>query len=274
MRARRGPVGFCVAQQHRAAHGGRPVPGDYAAAGGLREPRQSRHQGAMTEGHQTWYAASAVAAPQRAALSHNLDVDVSDIGAGLAGVASAGEVARRGWSVAVLDAGKVAGGASGRNAGFVSPGFAEGIDAIVERVGLPRAKELWALSEGGVEYMRRAIAEAAMPDVAPRDGRLSVRRTDDEAALIEHVAMLRVEFNADVEAWPADQVREVLRSPQYFQAVHYAKAFHIHPLNYALGLTADAEKHGARIFQDTQAVGIDPAGVVALRALHLDDVGA
>ena len=80
----------------------------------------------------------------------------------------------------------------------------------------------------------------------PRDGRLSVRRIDDEAALIEHAAMLRVDFGADVEAWPTDQVREVLRSPHYFQALHYPKAFHIHPLNYALGLAADAENGMAR----------------------------
>jgi glycine/D-amino acid oxidase-like deaminating enzyme len=202
-----------------------------------------------------------VATPERPALTHNLDVDVCVVGAGLAGLTVAREAARRGWSVTVLEADRVAGGASGRNGGFVSPGFAEGIDAIVDRVGLPRAKELWALSEAGVEYMRRAIAETAMPGVEPRDGRLSVRRTDDEAALIEHVAMLRVEFNAEAEAWPADQVREVLRSPQYFQGVHFPKAFHIHPLNYALGLAADAEKHGARIFEGTPATGLDPAGV-------------
>lgn len=210
---------------------------------------------------QTWYAATMVAAPERPALTHNLDVDVCVIGAGLAGLTVAREVARRGWSAAVLEAGRVAGGASGRNAGFVSPGFAERIDAIVERAGLPRARELWALSEAGVEYIRRAIVDTAMPGTEPRDGRLSVRRTDDEAGLIEHVAMLRVDFGADVEAWPADQVREVLRSPYYFQAVHDAKAFHIHPLNYALGLAADAEKHGARIFEGTPAIGLDPAGV-------------
>jgi glycine/D-amino acid oxidase-like deaminating enzyme len=216
----------------------------------------------MTEpSSQTWYAATMVESPERPALTHDLDVDVCVVGAGLAGLTVAREVARRGWSVAVLEAGKVAGGASGRNGGFVSPGFAERIDAIAERVGLPRAKELWALSEAGVEYMRRAITEAAMPGVEPRDGRLSVRRTDDEAGLIEHVAMLRVDFGADVEAWPADQVREALRSPHYFQAVHYTKAFHIHSLNYALGLAVDAEKHGARIFEGTPAVGLDPAGV-------------
>jgi gamma-glutamylputrescine oxidase len=209
----------------------------------------------------TWYAATAVASPERPTLSHDLDADVCVIGAGLAGLTVAREVARRGWSVAVLEAGEVAGGASGRNAGFVSPGFAERIDAIVERVGLARAKELWALSLAGVDYIRNAINETEMPGIEPRDGRLSVRRTDDEPRLIEHATMLRVDFGADVEVWPTDQVREVLRTPYYFQGLHFPQAFHIHPLNYARGLAADAEKHGARIFQNTQAIGIDPAGV-------------
>jgi gamma-glutamylputrescine oxidase len=209
----------------------------------------------------TWYAATAVAAPERSALTHDLDVDLCVIGAGLAGLTVAREVARRGWSVAVLEADCVAGGASGRNGGFVSPGFAERIDAIVERVGPSRARELWALSAAGADYVRRAIVESAMPGVDPHDGRLSVRRTDDEPALIEHAAMLRVDFGADVEAWPVDQVREVLRSPMYFQALHFPTAFHIHPLNYALGLAAAAEANGARIFQGTRALSIDPAGV-------------
>jgi gamma-glutamylputrescine oxidase len=209
----------------------------------------------------TWYAATMVAAPERRALTHDLDVDLCVIGGGLAGLTVAREVARRGWSVAVLEAGRVGAQASGRSGGFVSPGFAERIEAIVARVGLPRAKELWALSENGVDYVRRAIRDAAMPGVDPRDGRLSVRRTDDADASIEHVAMLRVEFGADVEAWPTEQVREVLRSPAYFQAVHFANAFHIHPLNYTLGLASAAEAAGARIFEGTVATAIDPAGV-------------
>ena len=209
----------------------------------------------------TWYAATMVAAPERAPLTRDIDVDVCVIGAGLAGLTVAREVARRGWSVAVLEAGKVAALASGRNGGFVSPGFSENIEAIIERVGLPRAKELWALSEGGVDYIRRTIRESNMPGVDPREGRLSVRRTDDAAGSIEHVAMLRVEFGAEVEAWPTEQVREVLRSASYFQAVHFANAFHMHPLNYALGLAAAAEAAGARIYEGTAATTIDPAGV-------------
>jgi glycine/D-amino acid oxidase-like deaminating enzyme len=68
-------------------------------------------------------------------------------------------------------------------------------------------------------------------------------------------------IGADVEAWPTERVREVLPNPRYFNAVHYRNAFHIHPLNYALGLASLAEKAGARIFEDTPAVTIDVAGV-------------
>ncbi len=41
----------------------------------------------------------------------------------------------------------------------------------------------------------------------------------------------------------------------------FRNAFHIHPLNYALGLAALAEKAGARIFEQTPALSMDPAGV-------------
>ena len=53
----------------------------------------------------------------------------------------------------------------------------------------------------------------------------------------------------------------MLKSPLYFGAVHYPKAFTIHTLNYALGLAASAEAAGARIFEETPAIEIDPAGV-------------
>ena len=93
-----------------------------------------------------WYEATRVASPERARLNYDIDVDVCVIGAGLAGLTAAREVAQRGWSVAVLEAGRVAWAASGRNTGFVLPGFSEHIDGMVERIGLDHAKQLWELS--------------------------------------------------------------------------------------------------------------------------------
>ena len=207
-----------------------------------------------------WYEATRVASPERPRLNFDLDVDVCVIGAGLAGLTVAREVAQRGWSVAVLEAGTVAWAASGRNTGFVLPGFSEPIDDIVERVGLDHAKQLWALSEQGLDYVRRTIAETGMPGVDPVPGWLHVSKTDNGEELGAYVERLRW-IGADVEAWPTSRVREQLANPRYFNAVHFRRAFHIHPLNYALGLAALAEKAGARIFEHTPAVSIDAAGV-------------
>ena len=209
----------------------------------------------------TWYAATMVDAPQRAALAGDVDVDVCVIGAGLAGLTTAHELARRGWSVAVLEARRVAWNASGRNAGLVAPGFAERLETIVERLGLRRAKELWALSSAGVDYVRTTIRDMDLPGVEQTHGWLTVRRSDDEEAVLRLVAMLRVDFGVNAEACPTAEVREVLRTQVYYQAVHMPDAFHVHALNYALGLAAAAERAGARIYEDSPAVALDVLGV-------------
>jgi glycine/D-amino acid oxidase-like deaminating enzyme len=207
-----------------------------------------------------WYEANSVARPSRPRLNLDLDVDVCVVGAGLAGLTVAREIAQRGWSVAVLEAGEVAWAASGRNLGFVLPGFAEDINGIIERIGLDHAKQLWALSERGLDYVRHTILDTQMPGVELINGWLHVSKTDNPHELRGEVERMRW-VGADVEFWPVDRVHDQLHSPRYFGAVHYRQAFHIDPYNYALGLAALAEKAGARIFEETPAVSLDPAGV-------------
>jgi len=209
----------------------------------------------------TWYSGTMVAAPARGPLTFDLDVDVCVIGAGLAGLTAAREVARRGWSVAVLESRRIAWNASGRNDGFVLPGFAESMDRIVSRVGLDHAKALWSLSDMGLKYVRTAIAEARMPGVAPIAGWLKVSKVDNGDEVLAAVQLYGQELGADVEGWPTERVREVLRTNHYFHAMHLPRAFHIHPLNYALGLAEAAEAAGARIFEHTPAMSIDVEGV-------------
>ena len=207
-----------------------------------------------------WYEANSVARPGRPRLNLDLDVDVCVIGAGFAGLTIAREVAQRGWSVAVLEAATVAWAASGRNLGFVLPGFPEDIRDIVERVGLDHAKQLWNLSAHGLEYVRQTILDTRMPGVDLINGWLHVSKTSNSAEQRAEAERMRW-IGADVEFWPVERVRDQLRSPRYFSAAHYRQAFHIDPYNYALGVAALAEQAGARIFEDTPAVSLDPAGV-------------
>jgi glycine/D-amino acid oxidase-like deaminating enzyme len=207
-----------------------------------------------------WHAATRVEGPARTRLTVELDIDLCVIGAGLAGLTVAREVARHGWSVVVLEAKSVAWSASGRNTGVVLPGFSVSADALIERVGLAEAKALWARSVAGAEYVRNAARD--MPGAALSEtGWLHVSKTDDIRALAHEAALVAGEFGATVETWPADRVREVLHSPRYFHGLHYPRGFSLHPLNYALGLAAAAETAGVRIFEDTPVLEIDPAGV-------------
>ncbi len=230
-----------------------------------------------SEPRSNWLDATSVAVPERARLNFDLDVDVCVVGGGLAGLTAAREIARRGWSVALLEARRIAWNASGRNCGTVMPGFAAPIERIVERVGLDHAKALWKLSEQGVAYVRDAIRETGMRGVMPVSGCLDVSTTDDSDEFLAVLALLGQEFGVDVEGWPVERVRSVLKTDYYFHALHFPAAFHIHALNYACGLAVSAEQHGARIFEDTPVMEIDPAGVrkrlitpaARVRASHL-----
>src|SRR6202163_4929060 len=146
----------------------------------------------------SWFAARAAGAFERPRLTFDLDVDVCVIGGGLAGLTAAREVARRGWSVAVLEARRVAWNASGRNCGFVLPGFGADIRRMVERVGIDRARELWKLSEAGVEYVRATIRDTEIPGVAPVSGWLDVSKIDNGDELLAIATLLGQEFGAAI----------------------------------------------------------------------------
>jgi glycine/D-amino acid oxidase-like deaminating enzyme len=208
----------------------------------------------------SWYAATMVDAPPRPSLSFDLDVDVCVVGGGLAGLTTAREVARHGWSVVLLETGRLAQSASGRNTGFVLPGFGADADKLVARVGFERAKDLWSLAQAGLDYVRTTIRPENAPGIDPQNGWLYVSKKDNNDEFVEYVGVLG-ELGCEIEGWPTERVRAVLRSERYFNAIHYLQAMTIHPINYALALASDAERDGARIFEHTPALSIDPTGV-------------
>src|SRR5215472_18277121 len=147
----------------------------------------------------TWYTATMVPASARGPLTFDLDVDVCVVGAGLAGLTAAREIARRGWSVVLLEGRRIAWSASGRNDGFVLPGFAASMDRLISRVGLDHAKALWALSEMGLKYVRTTIAEARMPGVAPIAGWLKASKTGNAEEILDDAQLYGGEFGVEVE---------------------------------------------------------------------------
>lgn len=80
--------------------------------------------------------------------------DVTVIGAGICGISAALHLERRGLRVCVLDRAGVAGGASGRNAGFLMRGCADNYSVACEQYGRERAASLWRLTEATLAGLR------------------------------------------------------------------------------------------------------------------------
>jgi glycine/D-amino acid oxidase-like deaminating enzyme len=213
----------------------------------------------------------------RLRLSFDLDVDICIVGAGLAGLTVALEAARLGASIAVLEGRHVGWNASGHHLGTVMPGFGLPVAELIDRIGLEDARELWALSKEGADYIRATATEEAIPGIALTEGALEVSNVDAGDTLLSRLQTLGEDFETEVEGWQVDRVRDQLRTGRYFHGIYYPKAFQIDGRKYTLGLAAMARRAGVRIFEDTPVVSIDPSGIrkrvvtpsARLRASHI-----
>ncbi|OZI21766.1 FAD-dependent oxidoreductase [Bordetella genomosp. 7] len=195
------------------------------------------------------------------ALAGAASTDICIIGGGLAGLTTALELARRGRQVTLLEARRVAWGASGRNGGSVSPAYSAGADLIRHRVGQPAYDRLYRLSIEGVDIIRNNIRDLAIADARKVDGRLRVLRHDDVAAMRAYCEE-QSRHGRQVRLLQTDEVRELLRSDVYFQGIYDPDSFHFHPLNYARALAQECARLGVQIHEDSPVHSADLAGPV------------
>ena len=201
----------------------------------------------------TYYRRTLAETAARPKLQGRVDCDTVIIGAGLAGLTTALELARGGQKVVLLEEHAVGYGASGRNGGFVSPGFATGSDQIAARAGKAAAMEIHRLSIEGMEYVRGTVEALKVESAGLIPGIMSVLRYSDGASLKAYADSLSTTYQYQLQYLETDEVRSVLKSERYFQGLRDGRAFHIHPLNYARAIAAEIERLGGKIYEGSAA---------------------
>ena len=202
----------------------------------------------------TYYEASAQYPPEQPALYGRAAADVCVVGAGLAGLSAALHLAERGYRVRVLEGGRMASGASGRNGGQALPGVAASQPELARLVGPADARTIWDVSVAGLELMRRRIARHRI-DCHPVDGHLLVatrsRHLTELTALHEEMRGLDCR---QLQRLDRAGIRQLVASDRYLGALYDGQALHLHPLRYALGLARACQQAGVVIHENTRAL--------------------
>ncbi len=208
----------------------------------------------------TYYRRTLTTSEDYARATGRIEADICIVGGGLAGLTAALELARAGRLVVLLEANRIAWGASGRNGGFVAAGYATGLDSIARHVGQHQAHELYRLSIEGVEIMRTHIDTLSIRDASPVPGIAKALRYDSGGALKASCEKQQRDFGMKLRHLNRDEVRALFNSPKYHEAVLDEDAFHFNPLNYARALAREAVRLGASIYEQSTVVSVELDG--------------
>ncbi|MCT7355984.1 FAD-dependent oxidoreductase [Streptomyces sp. 15-116A] len=186
------------------------------------------------------------------ALTEDIEADVAVIGAGIAGLCTARELARAGKSVAVLEAGRIAAGVTGHTTAKVTALHTLIYDKLRRTRGAEGAR-LYARSQSeAIEHTAGVVEELGIDCEWERRSAFTYVR--DPARADE----LRAEADAAREAGlPASFVTETGLPFPVAGAVEVTGQAQFHPRKYLLALTEDLLAHGGTVHEDTTVLGLE-----------------
>lgn len=181
-------------------------------------------------------------------------VDVAIVGGGFSGLSAALALAKRGATVAVLEAGaRVASEASGRNGGHVNNGLAVDYAEAAARHGRERAAAWYRAYDDAVDTVAQLVQQEGIACDFSRTGKLKLAtRPAQLEALRRSVERLHADgVDTDTEILDAATVRAEVQSERFHGGMLYRRSGQMHMGRFANGLAEAAERQGAGIFTDT-----------------------
>lgn len=214
----------------------------------------------------SYYVATANSFAPAPQLEGEITADVVVIGGGYTGLHAALNAVERGFSVILLEAGKIGWGASGRNGGQMIPGWRKGAVELIAKFGPPRAKMLFDLALEARALTLDRIKKSGIQCDLRETGHLTLasRPADLSWMRAEAAALTKtLQYNATRVVSAAD-ARDAVDAQQFHGGLRDEGGGHLHPLNYALGLAQAARDAGVRLYETSRVLRVETErGVVA-----------
>ncbi|ARA92888.1 FAD-dependent oxidoreductase [Rhodothermaceae bacterium RA] len=194
---------------------------------------------------------------QHATREPEVRADVAIVGGGVVGCSTAYWLHRMRPSLrlVIVEAGMLAQGASGRNAGFLLPGTAADYATAVATYGAERARRLLHFTRENREMIATELRGAAF-DLEPSGSLTVAGSAAEEARLLDSVSLLRAD-GMPVAFIPRDETNRRLVARGYGGALYVPSGAMLHPVRLVRHLAGESE---ARLLTHHRVAALQEAG--------------
>ncbi len=213
----------------------------------------------------SYWLQSTPSEPSYPTLTPGARADVAVLGGGLAGVTTALLLARAGADVVLVEAATLGSGVSGATTAKVTSAHGLCYAELASKLGAEEARAYGEANERALAWMRALVAEEGIEcDWRERTAWTYTRQGDrtDEIAAEAHAA-------ADASL-PASLAPAAPLPFQTAAAVYVERQAECHPRRYILALAKLAGRAGARIFENTRALGVSDGDPCTVETAHGD----
>jgi glycine/D-amino acid oxidase-like deaminating enzyme len=187
-------------------------------------------------------------------------VNVAVIGGGYCGLSAALELARAGAHVAVLDAGALGQGASGRNGGMVGGAVKLDWSHLAARFGELEAAALLDGARASFEHLENLIARESLDADYHRCGRFLLACNRAQFRAFQREVDALGERASTVQVVPRERQREQIGSDFYHGGVVIEESGGLHPTKLHRALRATVQAAGAELHAQAEVQHLEPSG--------------
>jgi glycine/D-amino acid oxidase-like deaminating enzyme len=183
--------------------------------------------------------------------------DVAIIGGGYTGLSAARCLARQGTDVTLLERHAIGWGASGRNGGFVLPGYKPEMEELYHRLGAERAAAMFQLSLDGIAFLRDLIQQEEIACDFVACGAITLAAKPGHVpALWESGRVLRERLGYQTELLSRAELAREIGSARYHGGLLDPGGCSLQPAKYVAGLAQAASRAGARLIEEAEVTRV------------------
>jgi glycine/D-amino acid oxidase-like deaminating enzyme len=179
--------------------------------------------------------------------------DVVIVGAGITGLSAAYWLNQEDptLKIAIVEKNRLAFGASGRNAGFITCGSVEHFNRLISKHGLKEALEIWKFAETNLNLLQEHIIQDKGNEIEfAKRGAYSLAAQENEFRELQNVAAVMRDLKIPVEIYNSEEVEKHVGAMNFVGGIKYLDDAETNPVRL---LELMQSKIKADIFELTEA---------------------